>query len=243
MAICWYDRPVNGSIPARRKDHRRGFPVEKPRPPVERRRLPRGQSFTGEVGKGRRVARRRERVPRDERGFLVLAVAVPRRAREDRPDDLRPEAADDADGVPHDLFARPEPEGLLDALGVPEVVPSREVLPRAVEPPRRVQLLRADHPQARPQLLADQVLSAVAARQRQVGRLSPHAARHERQERRVLVVRVRRDDEDPPVRRQLGQHRVEEGEPSRRGRGQRCSGRVDGERAARRQARRRREKE
>src|SRR6185436_17508649 len=113
-------------------------------------------------------------------GLLVLAVPVARRAGEHGDDDLRAETADDAHGVLQDLLARPEPERLLDVLREPEVVRAREVLPRAVELSGGVELLRADQSRADAELGADQVLSPVAAGERQVSRLASHAPGDER---------------------------------------------------------------
>src|SRR6266536_3208579 len=149
---------------ARREDDRGRVPVEEPRRAVERLRLPGCQSLTGKLGEGGGIPGGPEGVARDEGGFLVLAVPVARRAGEDVVDDLRSEAPDDANGVFQYFLARPEPECLLDALGITEVVGAGEVLARPVHAPRRVQLLRADHSELAPELIPDQVLPAVSAR-------------------------------------------------------------------------------
>ena len=73
----------------------------------------------------------------------MLAVSVARGAGEDADHDLRPEAAEHPHGVLEENVLRPETKGLVERAGVAEVVRAREVLPGAVQTPRRQQLLRA----------------------------------------------------------------------------------------------------
>src|SRR5690242_1847352 len=129
----------------------------------ERLRLPRRESLAGELGKRGAVAGRLERLLRDHRRRRMLAVAVRGRPGERDEEDLRAEPPDDADGVLEQLLLRPESQRLVERLGEPEVVRAREELPRAVEPPRREQLLRPDEPEPDAQLVADEILSALAA--------------------------------------------------------------------------------
>jgi hypothetical protein len=85
--------------------------------------------------------------------------------------------------------------GLLRVLGKAEVEGAGEVLPAAVDAPRGEELLGADHAQPLAELVADQVLPAVAAGEGEVGRFDALAAGEIRDRLRVLVVRVRGDDE------------------------------------------------
>ncbi len=73
-----------------------------------------------------------------------------------------------------------------------------------VEPARGEQLLRPDRAEALAELVADQVLPAVAAREREVGHVHLTPAREPREQLRVLVVRMRTDDE----------HAAGDGEPA-----------------------------
>src|SRR5207247_4839423 len=104
------------------------------------------------------VAHQVERLPRHDSGELMLAMAVRRRSREDRDDDLRAEAADDVDDVFEDGIARPEAECFVRRLGVSKVVGAREKLPRAVQLTRREQLVGAEDAELRPELRSDQIL-------------------------------------------------------------------------------------
>ena len=67
---------------------------------------------------------------------------------------------------------------------------------RAVDPAGRQQLLRADHTQRVTQFVADQVLPAVATREREIRRLHVLPPRQPREKPRVLVVRMRADHQD-----------------------------------------------
>ena len=123
----------------------------------------------------------------------MMPVSVARRPAEHRDDDLRPEGAHHRHDVAQDRVLRPVRVRLLGRLREAEVVRAREELPPAVDAPRREQLLGADHAEQRPELVADQVLSAVAARERQIRRLDVPPAREPGEELRVLVVGVRAD--------------------------------------------------
>ena len=80
-------------------------------------------------------------------------------------------------------------------LGKAEVNRAGEELPAAVQPPRREQFLRARHAQLFAKLGAEHVLSAIAAREREVGRAVVPAAREVGDELRVFIVRMRGDVE------------------------------------------------
>ena len=138
-------------------------------------------------------------------------LAVPARAivAEDRQDDLRLEAPKDAHSVGEQRLFRPLAEGLWQRPGVAEVEGAGEVLPRAIDAARRQQLLGAQNSQRFAEIGSDQVLPPLAARQREVGRLTAELARHQRQRRRVFVVGMGADDQQPAMRLELGERPVE----------------------------------
>src|SRR2546426_5393773 len=125
----------------------------------------------------------------------MLAVAVARRAREDRHHDLRPEPPDHVQHVGQQRVARPEPKRFLGRLGVPEIERAGEELAGAVELASGEELLGADDSKLGAELRADQVLAALPARERQVGGLHAHATGQEREELRVLIVGVGETEE------------------------------------------------
>ena len=142
-------------------------------------------------------------------GRLVLAVAAGAVVAEDREDDLRLEAPDDAHGVGEQDLLGPLAEGLGERPGVTEIEGAGEELPRTVDAARRQQLLRAENSQRLAEIGSDQVLPAFAARQREVGRLATELARHQRQRRSVFVVGVGADDQQAAMRLELGERPVE----------------------------------
>ena len=110
----------------------------------------------------------------------MLPVTVGRRAREDGDDHLRPERAHDRDGVLEQRILRPFAERLVERLREAEVERAREVLTAAIDAARREQLFGADHAEHFAELVADQVLAAVAARERQIRGLDVAALREDR---------------------------------------------------------------
>ena len=90
----------------------------------------------------------------------------------------------------------PDPEGFAVVLGVPEIDRAGEELPAAIDAAGGEQLLGADDPQLFAEFGAEHVLSAVAARQRQIGGAVVAAAREVGDQLRVLIVGMRRDVED-----------------------------------------------
>ena len=102
------------------------------------------------------------------RRHLMLPVTVARRAGEHRDDDLRPERAHHLHDVAEQRILRPVLEGLGGGLREAEVVRAREELMRPVDAPRGEQLFRANHAERLAELVADEVLSAVAAREREI---------------------------------------------------------------------------
>src|SRR5258708_19128774 len=124
-----------------------------------------------------------------------MTVAVSRRTGEHRNDYLRPKNAHDGDDVAKQRILRPVPQRLLCGLRETKIERAREELPATIETSRREQLLRADHAEHYAQLVANEILPTVAARQREVSRLDLPASREPRDELRVLVVRMCRDHE------------------------------------------------
>ena len=129
----------------------------------------------------------------------MLAVAVLGRAAEHRDDDLGPKPPHDPHDVLEDGVLGPVLPGLVQRLGVAEIVGAGEILPRAVEPPRGQQLLGPDEPERLAQLRADEVLSPLAAVEGQVRGFRPHAPDEYRQQLGVLVVRMGPDHQHAPV--------------------------------------------
>ena len=130
----------------------------------------------------------------------MLAVSVARRSREYREYHVRPECADDSYDVSEQTVLRPVAERLGCSFGKTEIVRPREILVRAIDPPRRQQLLGANHAELFAELVADEILAAVAARQREISCLRSAAARHPGDEIGVFVIRMRRDDKQTVFR-------------------------------------------
>ena len=151
------------------------------------------------------IGRGAERLERQDRRGGVVAVRVRRLGRKARDDDVGPEAADDPDHVGEHRVLAPDAQRLLGALRVAEVARAGEELLGAVDAARGQQLLRADEAERRPLLGADQVLAAVAAREREVGRAHLRAVGEVGEQRRVLVVGVGGDVEHAADDAQLAQ--------------------------------------
>src|SRR5690606_34066802 len=108
---------------------------------------------------------------------------------------IRLEAADHPHDIREDLLSAPDLERLVRGLRVSEISSAREELAASVDAARGEQLLRAYDSQAVPELRTDEVLAAVAAREREVGRVDLRAQRPVGNQARVLVVRMRGDVE------------------------------------------------
>src|SRR3954462_13627880 len=106
-------------------------------------------------------------------------------------DDIGTNRANVADEVADDLVMTPLLARLFDAERESEVHRPREVLLRAVEPMNRQQLFGPQHPERLKDLRADLILSAVTASRRYQRRAHPAAVAHDREQRVVLVIRVR----------------------------------------------------
>ncbi len=90
---------------------------------------------------------------------------------------------------------RPECERLLSRLGIAEIERTGEELLGAVDSAGGQQLLRPDQPQAHTELGTDQVLAALTPCQREIGRLGAGSTLQHGEQLRILVVRVRTDDQ------------------------------------------------
>ena len=154
--------------------------------------LPRGQ-FAELLGKCPRVAGELESLDGEDGGRGVMAVSGARLRREARHDHVRPEGADYADDVSQDFLPIPDPQSLLVILRKPEVFRAREVLSSPIQTPRGKQFLGAGHAQLLAELGPEQVLAAVAARERQIGRPVSTTARQVGDDPRILVIRMRCD--------------------------------------------------
>ena len=152
----------------------------------------------------------------------MVAMAVGRSPREHGDDDLRPKSPDDVQHVLQDRIARPEAERFVGRFREAEVVGAREELPSPVQLARRQQLFGANDPQLRPQLGADQILPALAAGQREVGRLHPHAARQQHEQLGVFIVGMGADHQDALVAAQLSERARQCGDAAGAGGRQLC---------------------
>ena len=121
----------------------------------------------------------------------MLAAAL-RVVPHEADDDVGPDLANPVDVVLEDLVAVPALVRLVTAEREAEVHGAREVLLGAVDPVRREQFLGAQHGQRLEDLRADLVLAAVAARGGDQRRPHPVLEPVPREQRVVLVVRVRR---------------------------------------------------
>ncbi len=163
---------------------------------VELERRPGTQPRSRTARKAYGIHRRIERFARHYACHLVLPMAVARRTREDRHDHVRAERSYHGDDIAQNRVVRPVLKALFRALGESEVVGASEILVRAIESPRREQLLGADDAERLSEIVADEILAAVAARQREIRHVGVFTLREPGDEPRVLVVRVRSDHEN-----------------------------------------------
>jgi hypothetical protein len=201
---------------------------------VEDLRSPGRQPLGGELGQGGRIARQGKGLVGGHPRGLVLAMVGVGHARKDRDHDLRLEAADHPDRVFEENLPGPEAEGLVERAGVAEVVGAGEILAAAVDLACGEELAGAEEAEADAQLGADQVLPPLAPAEREIGRLAPEVAGDESEKRRILVIRVGRDDQQAPVGGELGERPLDHGDAAGRrrieGQGRQIdlSGRVGG---------------
>ena len=158
--------------------------------------LPGGQ-LADLIGERLGVAREPEGLDGQDGGRRVVAVAAPL-GREAGDDHVGPERADHPHDVGDDGLPIPDPERLGGVLREAEVDGAGEELPAAVEAAGGEELLGADHAQLLEKLGADDVLTAVAPRERQIGRAVAAAAGEVGDELGVLVVGVRGHVQDAP---------------------------------------------
>lgn len=124
---------------------------------------------------------------------MPVATLAGRRKAGD--DDVGTKLSIEPDRVTKDVLFPPDRERLLGTLRVAEVDRAGEELPRAVDPPRRQELLRPQETDELALLLSYEVLPAVASGEGQVRRLDEPAPGQRGEERRVLVVGMRADVE------------------------------------------------
>jgi len=120
----------------------------------------------------------------------VAAFAGRREARDDH---VGLKAADVPDDVGQDGVVSPDLQRLVRTLREAEIERAREELFAAVDAARVEQLLRAEDAEELAFFVADEVLSAVAARHRQVGGAQQALVREVGDQRGVVVVGMRGD--------------------------------------------------
>ena len=144
-----------------------------------------------------RIAGDIEGAPGNDSGRLMLAVSVARGPGKDGEDHMGPEGTDHPGDVPQQLLLRPVPERLLGRLRVPEVERASEELDGAVDRAGRDELPGPDEAEPLAELAPDQILAAVAARQREIGCSRSVSPGERRENGGVLIIRMRRDHEHP----------------------------------------------
>ena len=117
-------------------------------------------------------------------------------SRETGDDEVGSKFPDNPDDIRENFFAVPDAQGFLGGFREAEVVRASEELPAVVDTPRRQQLLRANDTELLAQLRPDQILSAVAARERQVGGVVKRTVRPVGDQAGIFVVRMSGDVED-----------------------------------------------
>src|SRR5947207_15594575 len=109
-----------------------------------------------------------------------MPVTVTWRSRKSRDDNVRLECTHHRDDIVQNGILWPVLPRLVGGLRESKVVLSSEILMRAVNPPRREQLLRPDNAERFAELVANEILSAIAARERHIGCLDALAPREPR---------------------------------------------------------------
>jgi len=125
----------------------------------------------------------------------MLAVAVARSTAKSQDDDVGTEAADHPDNVAEDLIVTPLLETFLGCFGESEIDGARKELLRAVDAPRREQLLGANDAELVALFGADQVLSALASREREITGAHLAPTRQIGEQGRVFVIGMSGDHE------------------------------------------------
>jgi len=175
--------------------------------------LPGAQSFPDLLGVHRGIARRAETFADQDRGGFVGPVAAPALDVHGH-HHVRPDGAEEADVIAHDILAAPFRDHFFGIEGIAEVDRAREVLLGPIEAVRRKQLGRAQHTHIAEKLRADFVLPAVAAVVLQVHGAQPHAVGEERQQAVALIVGMRRGLQERPGDTQLAKRQPERDVPA-----------------------------
>ena len=162
-------------------------------PHIEFQRHPR---FTVPAyGKTHRIDRGVECLARHQPRKLMMAVSVGARAAPDRVDHLRPERANHGDDVAEHRVTGPVLGRFLGVLGKPKVKCACEILTATVNAPRGEEFFGANRAEWFAEFVADKVLAAIAAREREIRRLDLPPAREPRNGLGVFIVRMRANDE------------------------------------------------
>src|SRR5579872_384218 len=111
-------------------------------------------------------------------------------------DHIGPESADDAHYIGKNLLAVPDIERLAIIFGETEVDGAREKLFRAIHAPRLQQFVRPNHAQFRALFRTDQILAAIAARDREVSGAQRPSAGQESQQPVIFVIGMSADVKD-----------------------------------------------
>src|SRR5262245_37275201 len=117
----------------------------------------------------------------------MMSVSVARRASPERDDHLWPKRAYNPNDVAEDRVFRPVFVGLFGVLAETEIERAREILTTPIDATSRQQFLRANGAECLAEFVADEVLAAVAAGEREIRRLDVTTAGEPRDELRVFV--------------------------------------------------------
>src|SRR5688572_32311058 len=123
----------------------------------------------------------------------MVTMTIAGRTREAEYNDIRLETANGPDNIAEHLLTVPLAERFFSGFGKAEVDSPGEKLLRSIEAARGQQLVCANHAEVGSLFGADQVLAALAARERKVSGAKMAAAREISEQCGVLVVRMRGD--------------------------------------------------
>src|SRR5688500_9713742 len=123
----------------------------------------------------------------------MVTVTVARRTGEAEFNDIRLETANGPDNIAEHLLTVPLAERFFSGMGKAEVDRPGETLLRSIEAARGPQPGCANHAEVGSLFGADQVLAAIAARERKVSGAKMAAARERSEQCGVHVVRMRGD--------------------------------------------------
>src|SRR5262249_38055753 len=139
-------------------------------------------------GKLRGIGRRSERLLAEDRRCLMLPVPIARRAAESENDHVWSVAPHDPNHIGKDAAVSPVLHRFFGGAREAEVDGAREELLRAIDLPGVQQLLRADDAHLRALLTADQILPALAARERKIRSAHVPPAREVREHSCALII-------------------------------------------------------